>query len=61
MSRHDLVFDNARHLSEQYLISAQFFAQDFRQVMLKPHCTQILLGKLILLPLNVAGFFMENG
>jgi hypothetical protein len=33
-------------------MSCQFFAQDFRQVIAKPHCAQILLGNWLLLPLK---------
>ena len=40
------------HASEQYFTSLQFFAHALRQVMSRPHCTQGLLGKLDLLPLN---------
>jgi hypothetical protein len=32
-------------------------AHALRQIILKPHCAQSLLGKLILLPLNVACLF----
>ncbi len=45
--------DCARHLSEQYFTSSQFLAQDFRQVMSRPHTVQGLLGRLCLLPLKV--------
>jgi hypothetical protein len=41
-----------RQASEQYLIDAQFFSQDFRQVISLPQATQSLLGKNDLLPLN---------
>jgi hypothetical protein len=43
---------NLRHFSEQYLTTPQFFAQALRHVMLKPHCSHNLLGKLLLLPLK---------
>ena len=33
-------------------MSCQLLAQDFLQVMTKPHCAQILLGKWLLLPLK---------
>jgi len=39
-------------LSEQNFTDSQFLAQDLRQVMLKPHWEQILVGKLLLLPLK---------
>lgn len=42
----------ARHASEQNLTSSQFLAQLFRQVIGRPHVTQILLGKADLLPLK---------
>lgn len=41
-----------RQASEQYFTSSQFRAQRLRQVIAKPHCTHILLGKLLLLPLK---------
>jgi hypothetical protein len=41
-----------RHGSEQYLTFSQFFAQDFRQVITRPHAAQRLLGRYDLLPLN---------
>lgn len=42
----------ARHASEQYLTSAQFFAQLLRQVISRPQVTQNLLGSVDLLPLK---------
>lgn len=39
-------------MSEQYLTSSQFLAQALRQVISRPHTTQVLLGRLDLLPLN---------
>ena len=42
----------ARHASEQYFTSSQFFAQLLRQVIARPHVTQILLGRPALLPLK---------
>ena len=42
----------ARQASEQYFTSAQFLAQLLRQVISRPQVTQILLGKLALLPLK---------
>ena len=41
-----------RQASEQYLIDAQFFSQDFRLVISLPQAIQSLLGKNDLLPLN---------
>ena len=41
-----------RQASEQYFTSSQFLAQLFRQVISRPHVTQILLGRPALLPLN---------
>lgn len=43
----------ARQASEQYFTSAQFLAQLLRQVMSRPHVTQILLGSDDLLPLKL--------
>ena len=43
-----------RQASEQYLTSAQFFAQLRRQLMARPHRMQGLLGSAALLPQNVA-------
>jgi hypothetical protein len=37
---------------EQYLTSAQFFSQLFRQVISRPQATQFLLGNAALLPLK---------
>ena len=45
-----------RHLSEQYFTSSQFLAHALRQVISRWHTTQILLGKLDLLPLKVVLF-----
>jgi hypothetical protein len=42
----------ARQASEQYRTEAQFFAQDLRQLILRPHTAQGLLGKDCLLPLK---------
>ncbi len=42
----------ARHLSEQYKTESQFFAQALRQVIVRPHTAQSLLGRNCLLPLN---------
>ena len=41
------------HLSEQYFTLSQFLAQDFRHVIGRWQTTQILLGKLTLLPLKI--------
>ena len=41
-----------RQASEQYLTSAQFFAQLLRQTMSRPHATQIFRGSEALLPLK---------
>lgn len=41
-----------RQASEQYFTSAQFFAQDFRQVMGRAHAWQILVGRNCLFPLK---------
>jgi hypothetical protein len=41
-----------RQAPEQYFTSAQFLAQALRHVISRWHTTQILLGKLLLLPLN---------
>lgn len=41
-----------RQASEQYLTSAQFFSQLFRQVISRPQATHGLLGSAALLPLN---------
>jgi len=43
-----------RQASEQYFTWAQFFAQLRRQLIASPQATQGLLGKLALLPRNVA-------
>ena len=43
----------ARHLSEQYLTSAQFFAHDLRHVISKPHTAQALEGSKALFPLKL--------
>jgi len=53
MASGDLVFDDLRHLSEQYLTASQFLAQDLRHAMLRPQHAHILPGKCALLPLNV--------
>ena len=42
----------ARHLSEQYKTESQFFAQALRQVIVRPHTAQSLLGRDCLFPLN---------
>ena len=42
----------ARQASEQYFTSSQFLAQLLRHVISRPQVTQILLGKLALLPLK---------
>ena len=42
----------ARHALEQYLTESQFLAQDLRQLISRWQCSQILLGKKDLLPLN---------
>ena len=42
----------ARHASEQYFTSAQFFAQLLRHVISRPQVTHILLGSPALLPLK---------
>jgi hypothetical protein len=47
-------------LSEQYFTASQFLAQALRQTIIKPHCSQNLLGKLLLLPLNVACLCMQT-
>ena len=39
-----------RQASEQCFTSSQFLAQDFRQVMVRPHTLQSLLGRKLLLP-----------
>jgi hypothetical protein len=41
-----------RQALEQYLTSAQFFSQLFRQVISRPQATQGLLGSAALLPLK---------
>ncbi len=41
------------HLSEQYLTSSQFFSHALRHVIGRWQATQILLGRLALLPLKV--------
>jgi len=41
-----------RQASEQYFTSSQFFAHARRQVMVRWHTTQILLGSACLLPLK---------
>jgi hypothetical protein len=41
-----------RQAFEQYLTSAQFFSQFFRQVISRPQATQFLLGSAALLPLK---------
>jgi hypothetical protein len=33
-------------------MESQFLAQDLRHVIFKPHCVQVLFGKLLLLPLK---------
>jgi hypothetical protein len=50
----------ARHASEQYLTSAQFFAQLLRQVICRPQITQILQGRSALLPLKPVMFGAFN-
>jgi hypothetical protein len=50
---------NLRHASEQYFTSSQFFSHDLRQVIVRLHVTQSLLGKAALLPLNES-FFIIN-
>jgi hypothetical protein len=42
-----------RQAFEQYLTSAQFFSQFFRQVISRPQATQFLLGSAALLPLKL--------
>ncbi len=42
----------ARHASEQYFTSSQFFAQDLRQVISLPQTKQTLEGKNALFPLK---------
>ena len=42
----------SRQACEQYLMLSQFLAQDLRQVISRWQCSQILLGKKDLLPLN---------
>ena len=49
-----VLFLPARQASEQYLTSAQFFAQLLRQIISRPQAMQVLLGKAALLPLNPA-------
>ena len=46
----------ARQASEQYSTDSQFLAQALRQVMVRPHTAQSLLGRDCLLPLK--SFFM---
>jgi hypothetical protein len=46
------LFSFLRQASEQYFTSSQFLAQAFRHTVLKPHRAQILLGRLLLLPLK---------
>ncbi len=41
-----------RQRPEQYFTSAQFLAQDFRQLMSRPHPKQGLLAREALLPLK---------
>lgn len=41
---------SVRQASEQYFTSSQFLAQDFRQVIVRPHMLQSLLGRKLLLP-----------
>jgi hypothetical protein len=53
MARHSFAL---RHFSEQYFTSAQFFAQALRHVIARPHTRQSLLGRSLLLPLNVERF-----
>lgn len=45
-------------MSEQYLTSSQLLAQALRQVISRPHTTQVLLGRLDLLPLNKEHLFI---
>lgn len=42
----------ARQASEQYRTASQFLAQALRQVMVRPHTVQSLLGRDCLLPLK---------
>lgn len=42
----------ARQASEQYRTDSQFLAQALRQVMVRPHSAQSLLGSDCLLPLK---------
>jgi hypothetical protein len=50
----------ARHASEQYNTASQFFAQALRQVMLREHTKQSLLGSDCLLPLNPVFIRLQN-
>jgi hypothetical protein len=42
-----------RQASEQYFTDSQFLAHDFLQVISRLQATQSLLGRVLLLPLNV--------
>ncbi len=44
-----------RQASLQNFTSSQCFAQRLRQVIGRPHATQVLLGSAFLLPLNEGG------
>ena len=47
------------HFSEQYLTSSQFLSQALRHVISRAQTTQVLLGKVDLLPLNVENLFIK--
>ena len=51
----------SRQASEQYSTESQFLAQALRQVMLRPHTAQSLLGSDCLLPLKPGFIRLHNG